>query len=231
MTTPTLTRGEEVAVGLKKGAHWKFVVEPNRYGRAFESPAAARDTVRAAVVRIGVDEFPVIDSFQDSAQNDEIDGGWEGWSKYGRTEAWRVMCSGQFVTIVGVEEDLPGYDMGTNTTHLTIATRNIMEFVEFARRFTKTAVFGVDGPASVRLSLHNVGGRTLTDSPPSRVRQPFTTTSNTIELMEEQFPSGRSETPYSVERALIKELFARFGWEPPTQVLDDLITQTASLRL
>lgn len=231
MTTPTLTKGEEVAVELKKGAHWKLVIEPHRYRRVLESPRTALETVRAAVVRIGVDEFPVIDSFQDNAQNSEIEGGWEGWSKYGRTEAWRVMCSGQFVAIAGVEEDLASYDMGVNTTHLTIATRNVMEFVEFARRFTKSAAFGVDGQASVRLSLRNVEGRTLTDSPPSRVRQRFTSASNSVELMEQVFPSELSETPFAVERELLKEIFARFGWEPPTRVLDDLVRQTASLRL
>ncbi len=231
MTTPTLTKGEEVAVELKKGAHWKFVIEPNRYGRVFESPVAARDAVRAAVVRIGVDEFPVVDSFPDSAQHGAIEDGWEGWSQYGRTEAWRVMCSGQFVAIVGVEEDLPGYEMGANTTHLTIATRNVMEFVEFARRLTKTAVHGANGPASVRLSLRNVEGRTLTDSLPKRVRHGYATNSNSIDLNEQVFPSDRSETPYVVERALIEDLFSRFGWEPPKQVLDDLVERTASLRL
>lgn len=214
----------------KERGYWEFVIRPSRFEeRKLSSLTSLRSIVERCSVQLRGWEFPHVERGKDPEKGlDWIEEGTD-WEHY--IETWRMFQSGQFYYVRALWEDWrdrsefwpPGNGW---TTMSGLGVGDVIdtctEFFEFASRWSQTEAG--DDHIVVHATLRNLAGRRLQMDRRHRapLRNPYSTT---IREYPYRGSLARAELiAHTRELALdlAKEIFERFGWNPPPVILREL---------
>lgn len=210
--------------------HWRVVIRPSKFcQRRIPDIAALYPLLQKSVVSLRGWDFPQLEPLT----NLHIDIDWVGqeseWDYF--LEVWRFYQSGQFIHIAGMRNDWhdqsglsptrsgwqPGTLLGVQDTLFRFT-----EIFEFAARLALTEAG--DEQMCIEITLRGLQGRALRLDSPSRLpfvheyRASIKEFPLTMELPRSTLIADTREL--AVQHA--SELFRRFGWDPPPDLLRSL---------
>ena len=221
---------KELLKKIRSRGYWKIVIHPAMFvEKRVPNIADLYPILEKASVRFLGGEFPDLDT----RTKLHIDTDWIGkavsWEHY--LELWRFYQSGQFIHWSGMREDWrdrsslwpspqsgwkPGADLVAHD-----AVFRLTEIFELAARLARSQAG--DQQMHLEIVVSGLNGRALCDLPG---RWPF----------HRKRSASVSELPYKVDLSQLQlftkakelalepaiELFRRFGWDPPQDLLRDI---------
>ncbi|MBM3942708.1 MAG: hypothetical protein FJ316_07285 [SAR202 cluster bacterium] len=222
----------ELLEKIRSRGFWKVIIHPSTFNeKRVPNILDLYSVLQKSSVEFGGWDFPHLDT----RVKPEIGPDWVGqeldWEHY--LELWRFYQSGQLAYFSGMYDDWrdqstlwpadnnwhPGTDFRVHE-----AVFRYTEIFEFAARLSRT--HAGDQHMHLEVNVKGLQGRTLCNLP-GRVRFRY------------QRKASISELPYKIDLSQLQlitetkdlalkpalELFRRFGWEPPIDLLRDIQTE------
>lgn len=219
----------ELTTAIRSKGYWHVDVRPTDYIGDRVAYAALRSILDRTVVRLRGWDFPHLDGRGGDRRGNHWIGGETDWSYY--KEAWRFYQSGQFVYLLGINEDwTEAYEgltpyrrppIGVSGLGVGDALFRITEIYEFASRLSVTEA-GAE-QMQINIDLRNVSARRLYVDDPGRMPMDHDYSFDEPALHWAATISRNDLAGRSREFALdaASEVFARFGWHPARSLLQE----------
>lgn len=217
----------ELLEAIRSRGHWHVFVRPSVFvERRLPDISGLYRIVEQASVRLRAVDFPHLDRRNSPVIN--LDWVGQDTDRGQHRESWRLYRSGQFVDVCGFWDDWrdrsvfsppdkgwqPGRRLAIGDTLFRLT-----EIFEFAARLSMTPAG--DESMHIEVRLKNLSGRVLYVDNPDRASDPWEQKA-TIDEFPYVIDLARAELVGNPrEQALrgVVELFKRFGWDGPSEVL------------
>jgi hypothetical protein len=211
---------------IKTHGYWEVVVRPTTFDCERIPFAGLDPLIRGQAIQIRGWDFPHIDTHQDFRREVDSISQVFSWEDY--REAWRLWRSGQFIYLGAFNVDwegsrsrwyvqpnhAPGELLGVGETAV-----RYLEFLRFARGMA-LAIPG-DDRIFVRITANGLAGRRLIMDSPRRLSLHYERRATLSEFPKEAI-MPRAELAAKADDMAVDwtlDLFSRFGWTPPREVV------------
>lgn len=214
---------------IRLKGYWSIVIRPATYQARRADLSELETIVNRARVQLRGWDFPHFGERDQIKRRMRSIACSTDWQYY--REAWRLYQSGQFSYLIGIHEDWldrtenrswgppapltergPLLGVGDSLFRMT-------ETFEFARRLAVTSLG--DEATHMKVEVHGIEGRMLWVDNPNRfpMEREYRAEIQTF-VMEERIPTAQLVAESrSLAADWARELFMRFGWSPPIEML------------
>ena len=213
---------------IRSKGHWAIVIHPDTYQAKRADLSELETIINRTRVQLRGWDFPHFggtDPIKHRMRSITCSPDWQYYR-----ESWRLYQSGQFTYLIGLHEDWldrterswgppahlmergPLLGVGDSLFRMT-------EIFEFARRLAVTPLG--DEAMHVKVEVHGLEGRMLWVDNPNRfpMEREHRAEIHTF-VMEERIPTAQLVAESrSLAADWARELFTRFGWSPPIEML------------
>ncbi len=221
---------------IRSRGHWKVIVRPTQFvENRVEDFSKLEHILEKSSVRLSRWGFPHISDKSMLHRGADWTGQELEWERY--LEIWRFYQSGQFVYYGGLVTDWSDETNGLHRKGVDetkkLSVRDVIfrytEVFELAARLSLTKAGG-DG-THIEVTLDNLGSRRLWLDPSSHwgssVIQKFSLSINEWTYKDNFNSAALFANTKELALKPAIELFRRFGWNPPLEILRDMQSQLA----
>lgn len=214
---------------IRSKGYWSIVIHPATYQAKRADLSELEPIVNRARVQLRGWDFPHFGERDQIKLRMRSIACSTDWQYY--VEAWRLYQSGQFTYLIGIHEDWldrtenriwgPPAHLSERGPLLGVGDSlfRITETFEFARRLAVTSLG--DEAMHIKVEVHQLEGRLLWVDNPNRypMEREYRAEIQTF-VMEERIPTAQLVAESrSLAADWARELFMRFGWSPPIEML------------
>lgn len=218
---------------IRSRGHWWIVIHPIDYVPNRVPITDLEQLLRRTRIQLRGWDFPHVDDRDPIRMRLKSITGSTDWMYY--REVWRFYQSGQFSYLMGIHEDWiertsegsfgtrwgPPPELAAQGPLLGVgdALFRITETFEFASRLAVTPAGG--DAIHIKIELHGLQGRRLwVDTPHRSPTEHEYRTDIQAFPYEDQFPTAElASSSKELAAQVALDLFARFGWRPPLEMM------------
>ena len=232
---------DDVLAAIKSRGYWRVNFRPVSPKDRFEGVTQAINAVTAATVSLRGWDYPHMPgSNKDGDYTARLQTSFQAYTDWStHKEFWTVFTSSQFLHLKAVrtdwlaEDQFHGNRSSPETENVLGVIDNlwhVTESFEFLSRLARAGCY--KSGCLVDISLNNAAGRKLYVD--EQQRSGFywdRVTQETTITFRDEFSRSNLDDPKELTRKAMRTVFDTFGWETPTEMLNQMIDQLYGLNI